>query len=217
MGQIQALQDEMVVYRVPGGIVAVVVERDLGEWHVSHCEVEPAGREACALKAFGPNVGVGVERGGDAGGGGVELDADDFEREALWSEADEVARPASRLEHLPAAKSETDDRTPHRGHDLGGCVMRIDSGSSGRVPCRLIKETPQLGTHVRPLCVAVVEDSRKRPPSRPPSQQRLLRHTGLVAFGVQVGQHPERSQVRLRLGLRPGRRQVALTSGAEVD
>ena len=214
-GQLQALDDEVVVQSQPGAVVAGVVRGDLGEGDVADHQVEVPVRRDEGLEALGTDRCPGaVEMAGDRGGGGVGLHAGDLA--AVGRQADEVARPASRLQHPPAGEAQVRDRPPHGGDHLGGRVVGVERGPPGRRPCHLVAEEPAslLPGHGVGV-VGLVEDLREAAPARPTSEHRLLLGRRVPPLGAQAVEDLQRRQIGLQLGGGPARCQVGLAPGPE--
>ena len=108
------LGDEEVV---EGELLAVEVELDVGEGDVADHGVER--RELGVAEVLDADVGLGMERAGDAAGDGVELDAD--EPLAGRGVGHEIPDPASRLEDDGVGGDpETRKGVVHGRHDDGG-------------------------------------------------------------------------------------------------
>ena len=109
-GQVQGLDDEVVVDAVPGPVVAAVVQGDLAERDVADHQVKAVLAGAGVGEGLGDDGGVGVERRGDRGGDRLQLDAGHLG--AGGGEADEVARSAARFQDPAAGKAELPDAVP---------------------------------------------------------------------------------------------------------
>lgn len=137
-GQVQRLDEEVVVQGVASTIVSWVVRCDLGEGHVADHRVERAVLDTQLLERSGVDGGPGsVEMLSDLGGGLIELDTG--HARAVRCEADEVARPAAWLQHAhPFPRdSELLGGVPHGLHDRSRRVVGIERRSPGLRPARL--------------------------------------------------------------------------------
>ena len=212
-GQVQFLDDEVVVDGVLAPVVAPVVQHRGPERHVADGQVEvavgqPGGGERLAL-----DPGTGVQRGGDPRGDRVELDAGDVR--AVRGEADEVAAAAARLEDPAAVESQVADRVPD-GLDDGGVgvvgVERVPRGRGhflpGQQPGEFLAGPVQLG-------VRVVEDGRDGSPAGPAGQGCLLGRGCRAVPGLDGAQRGDRGEVGADPRDGAGRREVVLPGRAE--
>lgn len=174
-GQVQRLDEEVVVQGVAAAVVARVVRSDLGEGQVADHQVEGVVGDPQLLEAGGVDRGSGgVEVFGDLGGRLVEFDAG--QPGAIGSEADEVARPATGLEHPHIAlDAERAGRLPHRLHDRGRRVVGVERRAPRLGPALLgPQQTSQLGALFRVAVVVGVEHQRDRTPTRPAGEHQLF-------------------------------------------
>ena len=213
--QVERFDDEMVVEAVAMRVVAAVVQGDSTEGDVADHEVLAGVGQVGVGEGLGPDAGGGVEGLGDGGGGRVEFDADDVH--AGRGEADEVAGPATGLEHPGAVgfEAELADGGPQQGDDLGGGVVGVDGGAPCRAPLRFGEQAGQFVAGCRMGGGVGVEDVGYRPPAGPAGQDGLFGRGGSPLVGLEPAQQPQRLQVGAQLGGGAGGGQVVLTARPE--
>lgn len=200
--------------RVPAAVVADVVGRDLCERDVADSEVERSFGCVELLELRGvDSCRCSVEVLGDAGGGAVGFDADEFG--AGGSESDEVPRTTAGLEHPAAGEAEPLDRAPHGLNDVGGGVVGVEDGAAGFGPRGVVGEEAAGAVAVLGVGgVVLVEQLREAAPPGPAGEDRLvLRRCGRAA--AEPVEDFERLEVGGELGGGPGRGEVGLASGPE--
>ena len=102
----ERFEDEVIVDRVPGSVVALVVQCHLAERDVADDEIERAVGQRCRFEPLGPDRGLRVEQPGDLCSHGIEFDAGPVDVEIVWREADEVPGAAARLEDSSSVEAE---------------------------------------------------------------------------------------------------------------
>jgi hypothetical protein len=122
-GQVQGLEDEMVVDRVATLVVHQVGHLVPAEWHIADRRIEGAVGGAGVTERLVPDLGVRVEGLRDARGDRVDLDTGHVR--AVGRVADEVADAGSGLQHTAGVEPEVGQGRPHLLHDLRVGVVRV--------------------------------------------------------------------------------------------
>ena len=185
-GELQALDEEVVVQPVAGAVAAGVVWDDVGERDVADDEVEVVVRLVRLEGHCVDDGGVGVEVRGDAGGRRVELDPGHVR--AGRSEPDEVAGAASRFEDVAAVEPEGGDRVPHGRDDAGVGVVGVEGCPPRCLPLGVVEQAPELVAFRGVAVVGVVEDLGERAPAGPSSQDALVVGRGSAPVLVEVAE-----------------------------
>jgi hypothetical protein len=213
---VETLDEEVAVQRVAVPVVTRIVGGDLGEGDVADHQVERAVLGAEILEPIGVDGRPrSVEVTGDLGGGLVELDAE--EARLLRGEAQEVARPAARLEHPTSpVEAKVLHRPPHRGDDRRGGVVGVERGSPGLCP-RLVaaQQTAKLVSGVGEAAVGVVEDLRDRTPTRPAGEHLLLGGRRPAVLALAGPQDAQGGEVGVELRSLTRRSEVTLAGWPE--
>jgi hypothetical protein len=215
-GQLQRLDDEVVVHAVPGRVVHLVVQHRLGERHVADAQIEEVGGQPGVGERLRPDLGVRIQRGGDRRGGRVELHTDQPPR-GVRRQAQERAGSAAGFEHPPGAGGEAGlgEHLPHHGRQGGVGVVRVERGAGRGLPTLLVEQLPQLGPFGGELRPGGVEHRGHRAPPGPARQDRLLLRGGRSLFGLDRAQYPQRGQVDRHLGLAASRGEIGLAARPE--
>ena len=199
-GQLQRLEDEVVVDGVAGGVEVLVAQRHLGERDVADDQVERAAGCAGGGEGFGQDLRVGVEVRGDRGGDRFELDPDQLG--AGRGGGEEVARPAAGFEHRALGEPEPRHRLPDRRDQAQVGVVGVEGVARGRAQLLGAQQLGQFGAGPCEVRTPLVEGLGDGSPTRPAGQHLLLVGGGPPALGLQRPHHPHRGQV----GPDPGHR-----------
>ena len=215
-GEVERLEEEVVVQGVAAPVVVGVVRGDLGERDVADRHVEGAVLDAEVFERSGVDGGAGaVEMAGDHRGGGVQLDPGEHSVER--SEPQEVPRPTARFEHPDRpVDTQVTNGGPHGGDDRRRGVVSVEGGATGLAP-RLLgaEKLTDLRSLGREAVVGVVEHLGDRPPPGPPGERSLfgrVRRTVLVAAAAH---DLERIEVGAQLGRRTRWGEVVLARRSE--
>ena len=206
--QTQALEDEVVVHRLPRRIVHRVVQGDVAERDVPDRGVEVSFGQPGVRERLTTDSGARIQAAADRRGERVQLDPSHLR--AVGGQTDERAQPRPRLQHLPAGEAQAAQRLPHLTDNQRIGVVRVDRGARRRIPLRLIQQATELSPLACPLGLGVVKDLGQRTPRRPPSQHPLLTDPRQTALVGQRPHHVDGGDVRPEPRLRTRRRQVVL-------
>jgi hypothetical protein len=212
-GQVQRLDDEVVVDAVTARVVQTVGQRERAERDVADRQVEAALAGPGVGERLVDDVGVRVERGRDLGGDRLELHPG--EPGAAGGEADEVPRSAARFQDPPAGETELPDAGPDRYDEAGVGVVRVQRVAGRRGQLRGSQQPGQLVPGPRVRAPVRVEHLRRRAPPGPAGQDRLLVRCGRAVLVLDGAQRGERGQVRADAGDGSGWGQVVLAGRAE--
>ena len=212
-GQVQGLDDEVVVDAVPRPVVPRVVQRGLPERDVADHQVEGRLREACPGEGAGDDCGARVERGGDSGGDRLNLDPGHVG--AGRGKADEIPRPAARLQNPAAGEAELPGGRPDRPDQGGIGVVRVQRAARSGRQLLSAQRRAELLTGPGELPAALVEHLGHRAPARPPCQRPLLVGSRTTPFSLNATQRGQCGEVGANPADATRRRQVVLACGPE--
>lgn len=132
-GQADGLIDEVVVDAESAWVMCRVDQGEVAEWDVADRGYEGVGGHARGFEAFGTDLRVWVEGGGDGGGDGVVVDAD-HDSVFRGGQTDECSCPAARFEDAPIVQAGLTQCVPHgRCNQRVGVVGVEDAGLGGAV------------------------------------------------------------------------------------
>ena len=163
----------------------IIPERHVGNRHV----VEPIG-EFGILEWLGANVGVRVERLGDAGGERVNLDAGDGRMPVhrLRHQPDEMTDTARRFQNSSVLESELLQGAIHGAHHGRRGVVGVECGGAGRFQFFRGQQLFHLGARRPPFIIARVKDLRHGAPAHVTHERRLLLGCRGAALGLHLPQ-----------------------------
>ena len=212
-GQVQRLDDEVVVDAVPTTVVPAVAELHRAERNVADDQVEGALGGAGIGEGLVADLRVRVQRRRELRGDGFQFHASDLG--AVGGEGNEVSRSAAWLQHPAAGEAEVPHPRPDCLDQIRVGVVRVEGVAGGG--CQLLRrqERGQFRAGRGELLPCGVEHFRDRAPSRPAGQDGLLVPGRRPASQLDTAQRREGSQVRADPGDRSGRCQVILALRSE--
>ena len=131
-GEPQALENEVIVHRLPGRVVHRVVQAHVGERHVPDRRVErPLGQSGVGER-LAAHLGVRVQGAADRRGHRVEFHPG--HARLLGGHAEERAQPGAGFQHPAAVEAERGHGPPHLPHDQRVGVVRVDRRARSGIP-----------------------------------------------------------------------------------
>nr|WP_238993053.1 hypothetical protein [Jiangella aurantiaca] len=212
-GEGEGLDDEVVVQRVGAGVVTRVVQADITERDVPDDGVEVPVREAGSGERLRPHLRTRIQRGRDRGADRVQLHPGHTRRGG--SQADEPARAAARLQHLPAGEPEAGQQVPHRLHVGRIGVVGVDRRAARRRVRRVAEHRPQVLALGLPPGILLVEQLRHRTPARPARQHATFGVAGRACLPLEPLQHGDRVEVHPHPRPDARRREIVLPGRPE--
>ena len=207
-GQVQRLDDEVVVDAVTARVVRRSVQGDVAERDVADRQVEGALAGPGVGERLAGDVGVRVQGRGDRGGDRVQLDAGD--PGAAGAKPMKLPDAAARLQDPAAGEAELLDACPDRLDKCGVGVVRVEGVAGRRGQLRRGQQAGELVAGPGVRSPAGIEDLRDRAPARPAGQHRLLVGGRRAVLALDGAERGERGQVRADPGDRAGRGEIVL-------
>ena len=201
-GEVERLEQEVVVDAVAGRIVDRVVHGEPAERHIADHRGERAVRDAGGLETLQPHLGVGVEKMGDLGGRRVELHPHHLR--AGRCQTDERAAATTRFEHQSLVETSASHRRPHRLGDRRIGVVGVECGGLRLTPLLRIQQGAQLVAFGCPLRLGLVEDVGRGTPPRPLRQDLVLGGRRRASGARCLGEDLECGDIGAGAGLGPG-------------